>query len=95
MNLPPALIAELNHTMRQVVDTNHQLIRAQLSSLPQWYESKQLQERWCMGRHQLVALLEREISYQGRGGKPIRVHVDDVLRIDNVLRAIRGSTNVA
>lgn len=89
------LLSELNFTLRQVVNTNHELIRAHRANLDQWYDLKALTGRWCMGRDQVIDWLKREAGYVPASGQPVRIHLDHVLKIDELLRTGRTVAKVS
>jgi hypothetical protein len=91
MSLTDQVVAQLDQSMRQWIPAIHTLVRMQRANLKQWYSGKELQERWSMGDKAVIVLLEREIGYVGVRGMPVRVHLDDVLRVDEVLRIGRAA----
>ncbi len=96
MTLTPQAFAQLDQSVRQLIPALNTMARLQRATLVQWYDAKSLTERWCLGHKALIAFLEREIGYVGERGKPLRVHLDDVLRLDEVLRIGReAATDLA
>lgn len=86
--------AELVSSLRQMVDTNHQILAALNRSLPQWYGVKEMQARWNIGADACRQLVREHTAYQGETGKALSVHLDDVLVIDEVLR-LQGLARIA
>lgn len=91
MTLTDQSFAQLDQSVRQLIPAINTLVRMQRATLKQWYSGKELQERWAMGDGTLIVFLQRQISYVGERGKPVRVHLDDVLRLDEVLRVGRAA----
>ena len=59
---------------------------ALIAHLPQYYTLEQLSVRYCLPRDQVGALLTRHGMYTPRRGVSARIHIDNVLRLDNILR---------
>jgi hypothetical protein len=59
----------------------------QSAALPQFYDLASLQKRWALGRDSVLAALSKHIRYHGMRGKPVRIPLDQVLAIDEALRA--------
>jgi hypothetical protein len=79
----------LDSAVRQLVAAITQSNRLTRAHLKQWYKGPALQDRWELSPQDLSALLQREIGYVPQPGKPVRVHLDQVLKIDELLRAGR------
>ena len=94
MSLNDQTAAELIHGIRQLVDTNHQILTAHRASLPQWYDVPTLQVRWCLGRDSVRALILQHIGYQGCPGKSIRIHLNDVCLIDEILEQQKAQQKI-
>jgi hypothetical protein len=89
--MTPELAHQLNQAMRQLIACMHTSNRLAHAHLKQWYKGPALQDRWELSPEALSALLQREIGFKPAPGKPIRVHLDDVLKIDELLRAGRDA----
>jgi len=64
---------------------------ALLAGLPQVYDLDALRSRWSLGRDQVLAALHEYAGYQGERGRPVRIPVEVVLRLD---RIIKGNASV-
>jgi hypothetical protein len=82
-----AQATQLDSDIRHLIQVVSQNTRAQLAALPQWWCAEDLAKRWHRGRDEVNALLYAHSGYVGERGKPMRIHVDDVLKIDEVLLA--------
>ncbi len=59
-----------------------------LLTIPQVWGMKELRAHYpAYGEAQILALLEKHCGYVGTRGKPVSVHVDQVLKLDSALRA--------
>lgn len=63
--------------------------RAMLIDKPQWYSLEDLMTRWSMGRENVLAQLKQHAGYVGQHGKPVKIHLRDVMKIDAILEEYR------
>jgi hypothetical protein len=89
MTLTAQAVAQLDQSVRQLVAAQLAANRLSRAHLKQWFKGPALQDRWELSADALSALLQREAGHVPAPGKPVRVHLDDVLRIDELLRAGR------
>ena len=59
---------------------------ALITHLPQYYTLEQLSERYCLSKAHVLTLLMGHRMYKPRVGVSVRIHIDNVLRLDNILR---------
>jgi hypothetical protein len=89
-------LAELRHVMAQLVDVGLEQVRMQQATMPQFYDLETLRLRWGnLGRDATLALLRTHAGYRGEPGKTPRIPLDQVLKIDDHLRAIYRARNAA
>jgi hypothetical protein len=86
-----AAIAELNHNIKQLVAVNLNILKQQQATAVQWMTGVELRKRWKVSERDLIDLLITAIRYAGKKGQPIRVHIEDVLKIDAMIRAKRST----
>jgi hypothetical protein len=84
----------MNHPMssgeaRALIAALERNTRAHLAALPQWYDLADLQVRWSMGRDAVLVQLKHHLGYQGAPGKPVKIGLADVQRIDALLEEYR------
>lgn len=85
-------VAELRHTMAQLVSVGMEQNKLLLAGLPQFYDLATLRVRWGnIGRDAALTLLREHAGYQGETGRAPRIALADVLRIDEHLREIARS----
>jgi hypothetical protein len=78
-------IAELIHHMRQLTEVNKGLLVQQRISTPQWMTAAELKTRWKCNERELHDMLISGIRYTGKKGQPIKVHIDDVIKMDAIV----------
>jgi hypothetical protein len=77
--------AELIHHTRQLTDVMKGLLIQQRIATPQWMTGAELKKRWKCNDRELHDMLISGIRYNGKKGQPIRVHIDDVLKMDAIV----------
>lgn len=82
--------AELIHYTKQVVETNHEIIRMLRLEMKQEFKLPELQKRWGLGRARLLQLLRRQTGYAAGPGEKPTVNIADVLRIDRLIKDTHG-----
>jgi hypothetical protein len=82
----PAEFAQWRNEMRAHAETLAASTRAQLAALPQFYSLEDLQRRYALGRDAMRVVLAQHCGYVGERGKPTRIHLDQVLKLDALLR---------
>jgi hypothetical protein len=80
-------VLQLEQAVRQLVGSTNQLAALQRASLKQVYCLDDLCDRWSLSKDQVLALLHEHCGYRGVSGVKPRTHLDDVLRLDAILRA--------
>lgn len=85
-----AATAELIHYTKQVVETNHEIIRMLRIEMKQEFKLPELQKRWGLGRSRLLRLLRRQTGYSAGSGQKPTVNIADVLRIDRLVKDSHG-----
>jgi hypothetical protein len=60
---------------------------AMLASLPQWWTLADLEKRWRLSRAQVAAVLVEHCGYTPVAGVKPRIHISDVLRVDQLLQS--------
>lgn len=86
------LVLQLDQTMRILTGVLAHQATVARANLQQVYSMDELQTRYALSRAQVVALLERHCGYVGKRGNSPRIHLDDVLRIDQALARRTTST---
>lgn len=56
------------------------------AALPQYLDLRQLCQRYALDAKQLRAVLEKHAIRSQPHGRGLRVHIDEVLRLDSLLR---------
>jgi hypothetical protein len=87
---PDGAIAELVHATKQVVDTNHEIIRLLRAGMQQEFKLPELQKRWNISRARLLPILQREAGYVAHTGEKPTVNIAHVLRIDRLIEETHG-----
>lgn len=77
---------QLAQGIRQLIGVVNENTAAMRASLPQFFGADDLMKRWNRGHDQVVRLLETHAGYVGQRGHRLSVSLEDVLRIDEVLR---------
>jgi hypothetical protein len=89
-------VPELRHVMPQLVEVGLEQVRMQQAAMPQFYDLETLRLRWGnLGRDATLALLRTHAGYHGEPGKSPRIPLEQVLKIDDHLRAIYRARNAA
>lgn len=77
---------ELTNTMRGLATVLTSTTRALRIQMQQWWSLEELEHRWQLPKHQIVALFVRHFDHQPKRGVSPRFHLDRVLEMDEILR---------
>lgn len=89
-------VAELRHTMAQLVSVGLEQNKLLRANLPQLFDLATLRVRWGnLGRDAALALLRDHAGYVGQSGIPPRVPLEVVLKIDEHLKAVFHARSAA
>lgn len=83
-------MAVLIHATKQVVDTNHEIIRMLRMGMQQEFKLPELQKRWGLGRNRLLQVLRLHAGYEAKTGQKPTINIEHVLRIDRLLKETHG-----
>lgn len=89
----PALV-QLNMAIRQALPVWRDLVATQKAALQQFYTLDDLAGRYRMGRDSVRALLVQYRMITPARGQSIRVRLDDVLRLDGILKSADGAQDL-
>ncbi|HEX3133876.1 MAG TPA: hypothetical protein VHX44_09885 [Planctomycetota bacterium] len=84
----PQAALQLDQSIRQLLFGIGELVTVTRATLPQFYGIPELRARWGCSADQVVKHLRDHVGYVGAPGVKPSVSLEDVLRIDAVLKAI-------
>lgn len=78
---------QLDQTLRLLVSVVAEQTTVVAASLPQFYGMAELRRRWNSSEDQVTRLLSEHAGYRGARGHRVTVSLEDVLKIDQALKA--------
>lgn len=85
--LTPAQAAQLDQALRSLAMQVALNTRVQRAALPQWLDLEALCARYALDSKQVRAQLAQHAIPHVPHGRGLRCHIDDVLRLDELLRS--------